>query len=171
MTTAPVELLDLLPTISDLTGLAPVTSVSTQFASWEGVSLAPILLNPTTATVKQAAVSQFFRNNIWGYSMRTVRNRFTTWLQKDIFSQSKPPLKSGVLELYDYINDKYELVNLAKSPDSSAQALYSQFTTGYSVWTTAGSTSTKFATLIGKQPHDISSLASMKDICLNVEYP
>jgi len=75
---APVELLDIIPTIVELTNLRSATGS----ANWQGMSLVPLMKNPTTY-IKPAAISQYFRgagsNVKMGYSVRTVRYRLTRW--------------------------------------------------------------------------------------------
>ena len=78
--------------------------------------------------VKEFAVSQYPRPDVkmetgrlgWsdgeymGYSLRTERYRYTLWL-KDSFRSSKPYSKELVAasELYDYLKDPDETVNVA----------------------------------------------------------
>lgn len=70
-----VELLDLYPTICELTGLE-----TPEFA--EGCSLVPVLEDPA-AGVKPAAFSQYYRKyenrEYMGYAMRTATHRFVEW--------------------------------------------------------------------------------------------
>ena len=87
------ELVDLYPTLADLTGLKPTAAV-------DGVSLAPMLQDPT-ATVKDAAFTQV-RN---GYSVRTDRWRYIEWEGGGQGAQ-----------LYDMDNDPGETANLATTP-------------------------------------------------------
>ncbi len=84
------ELIDLYPTLADLTGLKPATPL-------DGVSLAPMLLDPT-AKVKEAAFTQV-RN---GYSVRTDQWRYIEWQEGQQGSQ-----------LYDIDKDPAEMTNLA----------------------------------------------------------
>jgi iduronate 2-sulfatase len=108
-----VELLDLYPTLADLCGLpAP--------ANLEGVSLRPMLDDPTTS-VKNAALSQHPRPNyirgkepeIMGYSLRADRYRYTEW--RDFESG-----ETTARELYDHRTDPAETVNLAGRKDQRA---------------------------------------------------
>lgn len=70
-----VELLDIYPTLCELTGIE-----TPDFA--EGKSLVPILRD-VDAKVHQAAVSQYYRrhegNEYMGYSLRTNEHRYTEW--------------------------------------------------------------------------------------------
>jgi iduronate 2-sulfatase len=100
-----VEFVDVYPTLVDVCGL-------NQPAHVEGVSLAPVLDDPTTR-VKEYALSQFPRPwpvgekpEYMGYSLRSERYRYTEWRE----------LESGAVgarELYDHDNDPLESVNLA----------------------------------------------------------
>jgi arylsulfatase A-like enzyme len=162
---APVELLDLMPTIANLVQLPIPTAKDPNFLPWAGDSLMPILRNPKNGYVKQAAFSQYFRGNgnsaFWGYSMRTVRYRFTIWLRQNQFT-SNIPFGNAVLELYDYLKDPWELVNLAYSPDPTAKALLDQFKNKYQVWQSGGGTTpSRFSTVRGKPPHDLGDLKNM----------
>jgi iduronate 2-sulfatase len=92
-----VELLDLYPTLADLTGLKPP-------AGLEGVSLRPLLENPAAAWARPA-FSQVQRGIVPGHSVRTERWRYTEW---DFGAKGR--------ELYDHNTDPRELHNLAKDP-------------------------------------------------------
>jgi uncharacterized sulfatase len=95
------ELVDLYPTLADLTGLpAP--------AYLEGVSLAPVLADPGR-TVKDAAFTQVRRGDLNGYSVRTDRWRYTAW---DEGHQGE--------QLYDMTADPGEATNLASDPRHAA---------------------------------------------------
>jgi iduronate 2-sulfatase len=91
------ELVDLYPTLADLTGLKPKAPV-------DGVSLAQMLQDPAT-TVKDAAFTQV-RN---GYSVRTDRWRYIEWDGGEQGAQ-----------LYDMDKDPGETVNLAKDARHTA---------------------------------------------------
>lgn len=65
-----VELLDIYPTLVDLCGL-PAASV-------DGRSFATLLDNPQSPG-KQEAWSQFPRDDVMGYSVRTSQYRYTSW--------------------------------------------------------------------------------------------
>ncbi len=92
---SPVELIDLYPTLMDLTNIKTPQHVV-------GKSLKPIMKN-TNASVRESALTRW-RN---GYSIKTKRYRLTKWG------------KNGELgyELYDHKNDKNELINLARNQD------------------------------------------------------
>lgn len=105
---APVELLDLYPTLVATCGLPGV-------AGLEGKSLVPVLENPAAA-VKQAALSQFPRPSYYqrhpqlmGYSARTATHRYTEWRE---WASSAVRAR----ELYDHTSDPKETRNLAGEP-------------------------------------------------------
>ena len=58
---APVELLDLLPTLVELAQFTGGVTSATGYNAWEGTSLVPLLKQPTTGYVKGGAISQYFR--------------------------------------------------------------------------------------------------------------
>jgi uncharacterized sulfatase len=92
---APVELVDLYPTVVDLAGLpAP--------APLDGVSLRPLLEDPS-ARVKEAALTVSSRGRRLGRSIRTPRWRYTWW-------------RPDAAELYDHERDAGEQTNLARDP-------------------------------------------------------
>jgi arylsulfatase A-like enzyme len=93
------EFVDIYPTLCDLTGL-PLPG------HLEGTSLVPLLKDPG-ALVKTAALSQYPRGNVMGYSIRTDRQRFTRWVSRQ---NSESEL---AVELYDHQTDPAENVNIA----------------------------------------------------------
>ncbi len=92
-----VELVDLYPTLADLSGLTPPKNL-------HGASLRPLLDAPAAAWTK-AAHTQVWRGAFPGYSVRTERWRYTEWDHG----------KQGV-ELYDHDNDPHEFKNVANDP-------------------------------------------------------
>lgn len=104
-----VELVDLYPTLCELSGL-PIDD------GLEGHSLVPLLDDPDRSW-KSAAFSQYQRvipgygkiARGMGYSMRTDRYRFTRW--------QVPGTEFRVFELYDHQSDPDENVNLAGSAE------------------------------------------------------
>jgi iduronate 2-sulfatase len=92
-----VELVDIYPTLAELTGLNPPEGL-------EGFSLAPLIKNPA-AKWSHPAYTQVQRGQNPGHSVRTEKWRYTEWK----FGEE------GV-ELYDEINDPKELKNLAADP-------------------------------------------------------
>jgi len=91
-----VELLDLYPTLVDLTGYEIPKNL-------DGVSLRPLLENPKTRWDKPAITQVYLKENAQGYSIRTQRWRYTEWNNGE----------AGT-ELYDHDNDPGEVINLAK---------------------------------------------------------
>ena len=93
-----VEFVDFYPTLADLCGLEPP-------AGLEGVSLAPLLDDPS-GSVKDAAFSQVqWEGRIFGRTVRTDRYRYIRW-EGD----------GGGEELYDHSTDPREFTNLALAP-------------------------------------------------------
>jgi len=110
---APVESVDIFPTLCELAGL-PVPE------QLEGISLVPIL-NNRSAKVKDFAMSQYpdhFKKGLMGYSMRTERYRMVVWM-KDEVSRTGTFDRSLIdsIELYDYENDPLETVSQARNPE------------------------------------------------------
>ena len=97
-TNSPVELVDLYPTLMDLTGIETPDHVT-------GKSLKPIFKDKNIK-IRNSALTQW-KN---GYSIKTERFRLTRWG------------KDGELgfELYDHNKDKEELKNLADIPKYSS---------------------------------------------------
>ncbi|MEY4940335.1 MAG: Choline-sulfatase [Verrucomicrobiota bacterium] len=96
-----VEMLDIYPTVADLAGVPLAHPL-------QGVSLRPMLDNPT-AIVKPAAFTQVRRAGYSGYSVRTVRYRYTEWEDGTAGTQ-----------LYDLTRDPGEFTNLAADPGHRA---------------------------------------------------
>lgn len=112
------ELLDLYPTLCELTGVEVP-----DFA--EGKSLVPILKDPTSE-VRQAAVSQYYRKHedreYMGYSMRTDQYRYIEW--RDFATG-----EMADQELYDHNVSESETTNIATSvPADALQELSTQLT-------------------------------------------
>ena len=94
---SPVELIDLYPTLMDLTGITPPQHVV-------GKSLQPLMQNVNTS-VRGSALTRWRK----GYSIKTKRFRLTKWGSNGELGY----------ELYDHKNDKNELINLANNQDYS----------------------------------------------------
>lgn len=92
-----VELLDIYPTLADLTGLKPSESL-------EGKSLLPLLKNPA-AEWNYPAYTQVQRGDIPGHSIRSDEWRYTEWGFGELGT-----------ELYNEAADPNELRNLAYDP-------------------------------------------------------
>ena len=90
---SPVELIDLYPTLMDLTNIKKPQHLV-------GKSLSPIM-NNINASVRGSALTRW-RN---GYSIKTNRYRLTKWGANGELGY----------ELYDHKNDKEELINLARN--------------------------------------------------------
>jgi arylsulfatase A-like enzyme len=94
----PVEMVDIYPTVADLCGLK-----SPEYL--DGVSLRPMLDDPSKS-VKPAAFTQVTRGaNIHGLTVRTARYRYTAWNYGE----------QGRM-LYDHETDSLETKNLAEDP-------------------------------------------------------
>lgn len=98
-----VELVDLFPSLCELTGLSAP-------AKLEGSSFASLLTHPEQSG-KTAAFTQLVRGAVTGRSIRTERYRFTRW------HDTKAPDQTVALELYDYLADPVERENLAARPE------------------------------------------------------
>ncbi|MBI5760380.1 MAG: DUF4976 domain-containing protein, partial [Planctomycetales bacterium] len=93
-----VEMVDIYPTLADLCGLN-----SPEYL--DGVSLRPMLADPSKS-VKPAAFTQVTRGaNIHGLTVRTARYRYTAWNYGE----------QGRM-LYDHETDPFETKNLADDP-------------------------------------------------------
>ena len=90
------ELLDLYPTLADLSGLKAPKSL-------QGASMVPLLKNPSADEWTKGLAFTISRNG--GESIRTHNWRFTHW-----------GFGSGGMELYDLRKDPGEFINLAKNP-------------------------------------------------------
>jgi arylsulfatase A-like enzyme len=103
---SPTELIDIFPTICDVTGLESPENL-------QGKSLVPIL-NGSKTSVKSAALSQWPRDGKMGYALRTERYRYVEWRIGD-YKRSKDYMHGKVtaVELYDYLKDPLETKNLA----------------------------------------------------------
>jgi len=91
---APVEMVDLYPTLADLAGLGKKIP---KYLS--GISILPVLNDPGANLPVRSALTQYET----GYSLRTSRYRYTEWGENG----------SAGNELYDHQTDDAEMVNLA----------------------------------------------------------
>ena len=100
---APIEMIDLYPTLMDLTG-----NQTPKFVS--GKSFAPLLKDPSKR-VRESALTELIigdkNSKVQGYSIKTDRYRLTQWGENG---------KLG-FELYDHLFDKEELKNLILMDD------------------------------------------------------
>ena len=105
---APVEFVDVYPTLADVCGLAIP-------AGLDGSSLKNFIENPAAPATK-VAISQYPRNagpsggSVMGYSIRDDRWRATFW-------RERTGSKIVATELYDEQSDPNETVNLAAKPE------------------------------------------------------
>lgn len=104
----PVELLDVFPTLCELSGIATPEGL-------EGLSLASIVKS-NKPNKKGFAISQYPRGKAMGYSIRNDRYRYTEWLNEE--KDTNNPIAT---ELYDYDNDPLETINL--SGDANYQSV------------------------------------------------
>jgi iduronate 2-sulfatase len=108
---APVEFLDVYPTLADLCGLPQPDKV-------DGKSLKKFIENPSAPST-DVAISQYPRKDpdsglqVMGYSVRNDRWRATFWRDRN-----GPTIVAT--ELYDEQNDPTETVSLANKPEHKA---------------------------------------------------
>lgn len=105
-TDALAEFVDIYPTLCELCGVPAPNDL-------EGTSLVPVINDPERQW-KKAAFSQFLRENVMGYSMRTDRYRYTEWIE--------PGKEPAARELYDHKQDPDENTNLANKPEFAGLA-------------------------------------------------
>lgn len=104
----PAELLDIFPTLCELTAVPTPSHL-------QGLSLVPALESKHNM-VKPIAVSQFSRGQREGYSIRSDRFRLTLWMNnkyKTYLPFDEKLIYAG--ELYDYTNDPLETLNVFDS--------------------------------------------------------
>ena len=95
---AMVELIDIYPTLADLTGLTPPDHL-------QGTSLQPLLANPERTGKKKFAYSVVSRGQKLGYAIRNQRWRYGLWPDGE--------------ELYNLIDDPEEKQNLASKVEQA----------------------------------------------------
>jgi len=117
------EFVDVFPTICDLAGV-PIPN------KLDGLSLKPLMLN-NNAKVNDYSISQYPRklkklemikkgytdSKIMGYSMRTDKYRFTIWMNNFTSKQPFNEFKVYAFEMYDYVKDPLEKVNVVNDKD------------------------------------------------------
>lgn len=111
LTESPSEFVDIFPTLCELAGLPVPETV-------EGRSLVSILNNPK-AMVREAAMEQFPRNDMMGYTLRDKRYRYVKWV-KNNYKNGGMHGPTVTTELYDYEKDPLETVNQANNPEYKA---------------------------------------------------
>ncbi len=113
------EFVDVFPTLCELSG-------GEVPAYLDGKSLVPVMKN-NKASVKEYAMSQYPRKmdkadinkvvdgkgKLMGYSMRTEQYRYTVWLKNFTSDQVYNADKVYAKELYDYVKDPLEKVNVS----------------------------------------------------------
>ncbi len=97
---AMVELVDIYPTLAELTGLTPPDHL-------QGMSLKPLLNRPDRPGKKKYAYSVVTRGPRLGYALRNQRWRYGKWPDGE--------------ELYNLTNDPHEKRNLANNPEFKAR--------------------------------------------------
>lgn len=105
---APVEFLDIYPTLCDLAGIDRPSHL-------DGQSLAAVVKGDRMEnTLRPYAVSQYPRVGKMGYSLRNDRYRYTIWVK---WADKKTDIGTVYAEeLYDYAQDPNETVNRASDP-------------------------------------------------------
>ncbi|WP_258104180.1 sulfatase [Marinoscillum sp. MHG1-6] len=107
---SPVELIDIFPTICDLTGVETPGHLP-------GTSLLPIV-SGKTKKVKEAALSQYPRGDRMGYALRNERYRYIEWHQGTNAQNGNYKEENLIAtELYDYEEDPLEKVSRANDPE------------------------------------------------------
>ena len=120
------EFVDVFPTICDLAGV-PIPN------KLDGLSLKPLMVN-NNLKVNDYAISQYPRKlkkvemikkgyadpKIMGYSLRNDNYRFTIWMNN--FTSKQPFNESQIYasEMYDYVKDPLEKVNVVNDKDYAA---------------------------------------------------
>jgi len=110
-TSAPVEFLDIFPTLCELAGIRAPDNL-------HGTSLLPLLKDPA-GSIKELARSQYPRHSdfgpVMGYAYRDTRYRYIEWIQKDA-KQGETTGPVVARELYDYKKDPLETRNVVDDP-------------------------------------------------------
>ncbi len=107
-TAQPVALLDIYPSLCQLAGL-PIPG------DLDGFSLMPLLKDPDNTT-RKFVMSQYPKGNKMGYSMRSVRYRYTGWYDTGASRIADGTQTPTDIELYDYAVDPLEKRNLVNDP-------------------------------------------------------
>lgn len=108
-TGAPVEFVDIYPTLCELAGIPAPDGLA-------GASLAPVI-SGKAAGVKDFAISQYPRQKFMGYALRTLTHRLVAWIPKTEDSDIARDLSAAAsFELFDYEKDPLEKTNLADDP-------------------------------------------------------
>ena len=109
---APVEFLDIYPTLCELSGISLPEHL-------DGQSLAGVVTGKVAETaIRPYATSQFHRGNRMGYSIRDERYRYTIWVD---WKNRKTDVTTVLAEeLYDYQSDPNETVSVVDKPEHKA---------------------------------------------------
>lgn len=132
---APVELIDIFPTLVDITGIKrdiPQCNKKNMDLCFDGKSLLPLMKNTVHRTFKNMALSQYPRPSeypvknsdkphlkdikIMGYSIKTNRFRYTEWIGFNNTHFIRNWNNVYGIELYDHFYDIYESRNLHEAP-------------------------------------------------------
>ena len=119
------EFVDVFPTICNLAGIAIPKNL-------DGKSLKPLMLK-NTASVKDFSISQYPRklkkaemtklgytdSKMMGYSLRTDKYRYTIWMNNFTSKQTFSESQVYTAELYDYVKDPLEKVNVVADKNYS----------------------------------------------------
>ncbi len=107
--TAPVEFLDIYPTLCDLAGIEVPEDL-------DGDVISSIVKGESSGKeFKPYAVSQYPRANKMGYTIRDERYRYTIWVDWTNRNLDEQSIKGR--ELYDYKEDPNETVNQIKNKE------------------------------------------------------
>lgn len=117
-TYAITELVDIFPSLCDLTGIETPDYM-------QGTSFVPLLKNPELPW-KKAAFSQFHRRpkvaadggRYMGYSINTAKYHYIEWYTWDHTTGTRGEYVKA--ELYDRLNDPYEKINVAEMEEYTA---------------------------------------------------
>jgi iduronate 2-sulfatase len=125
-TSSLTEFVDVFPTICDLAGVSIPKNL-------DGKSLKPLMVK-NTASVKDFSISQYPRklkkaemtklgytdSKMMGYSLRTDKYRYTIWMNNFTSKQTFNESQVYASELYDYVNDPLEKVNVVNDKNYTA---------------------------------------------------
>ena len=108
-TPTPVEFVDIYPTLCELADLPVPEKLA-------GASLVRVLRGEAVSA-KEFAVSQWPRNRLMGYALRTDRYRLVAWLPKQNAADiARDTSAADAFELFDYTSDPLETTNVADDP-------------------------------------------------------
>ena len=108
---APVNLIDIFPTLCELTGLAIPQGL-------DGVSLVPIL-DDASVNIQEYASSLYPINGYMGIAIRTKQYRYVAWYKgwkKSGWCGNRYRKEPEFVELYDYLEDPLETENFSGQP-------------------------------------------------------